>query len=80
MFNNFPMKIRGVASSEPRRQVANNDQALLDDLQNGFGDAQSEDNAFATEKKTGEFGSNQFWKQPEQYDIDDLLAEMEDAQ
>lgn len=30
------------------------------------------------EKKTGEFGDNQFWKKPDlQYDVDDLIADME---
>jgi len=31
------------------------------------------------EKKTDEYGDNQFWKRPDLYDLDDLLAEMEDA-
>ena len=30
---------------------------------------------FDMEKKTNEFGDNQFWKAPDMYDIDDLLAE-----
>jgi len=29
------------------------------------------------EKKTNEFGDNQFWKAPDMYNIDDLLAEQE---
>ena len=35
---------------------------------------------FHLEPKTGEYGDNQFWKAPDMYDIDDLLAEMEDRQ
>ena len=35
---------------------------------------------FHIEPKTGEYGDNQFWKQPEMYDIDDLLAELNDGQ
>mmetsp|Transcript_9815 Transcript_9815/g.12152 ORF Transcript_9815/g.12152 Transcript_9815/m.12152 type:complete len:301 (-) Transcript_9815:285-1187(-) len=34
---------------------------------------------FHVEPKTGAYGDNQFWSKPEMYDIDDLLAEMEDA-
>jgi hypothetical protein len=38
----------------------------------------AKDDSFA-EKKTGEFGDNQFWKTPDTYDIDDLLKEQEDG-
>lgn len=35
---------------------------------------------FHVEPKTGEYGDNQFWKQPNMgYEIDDLLAEMDNA-
>ena len=34
--------------------------------------------AFGEEKKTGVYGDNQFWKLDDQYDLDELLAEMED--
>ena len=29
------------------------------------------------EKKTGEYGDNQFWKAPDMYDVDDILADMD---
>ena len=32
---------------------------------------------FEGEKETNEYGDNQFWKLDDQYDLDDLLAEME---
>ena len=38
---------------------------------------QSKDDVFDKQQKIDEFGDNQFWKAPEQYDIDDLLAEMQ---
>lgn len=39
--------------------------------------AMSKDDVFNHEKKTNEFGDNQFWKAPDMYDLDELLAEQE---
>ena len=33
--------------------------------------------AFHEEPKTGTYGDNQFWKAPDMYDIDDLMAELD---
>ena len=40
-------------------------------------DKNSKDDVFDVEPQTGEFGDNQFWKKPEMYDIDELLAEQD---
>ena len=53
------------------------DTALVKDILADRDDKkESKDDTFG-EKKTGEYGDNQFWKAPvDQYDLDDLLAEM----
>ena len=33
--------------------------------------------AFHEEPKTGQYGDNQFWRAPDLYDIDDLMAELD---
>ena len=54
------------------------DTALVKDILSDRDDKkESKDDTFG-EKKTGEYGDNQFWKAQDHYDLDDLLAEMDE--
>lgn len=77
MFNNFNQKIMKRPLTQQRR-AANAPSDLVNDFLKER-DAHSEADVFDHEKKTNEFGDNQFWKAPDMYDIDDLLKEQEDA-
>lgn len=80
MFNNFNQKIAKRPQTQQRRQVnAPLDLNVQDFLKDRDAHSEAEADAFDHEKKTNEFGDNQFWKAPEMYDIDDLLKEQEDA-
>jgi hypothetical protein len=50
---------------------------LIADIQAGLEKTSKDDVFNFGEKKTGEFGDNQFWKKPEMYDLDDIMADME---
>lgn len=52
-----------------QRPVANNNAELLADIAAGR-TTESKDDVFHGEKKTGEFGDNQYWTAPAMYDID----------
>ena len=67
---------KGRGASVPVQSKA--DAALLADIAKGRQDGAKDD--FSVEPTTNEYGDNQFWKQPDMYDIDDLLAEMDDDQ
>ena len=54
--------------------ISGGDSVLQADIAAGI-KKESKDDVFNKEPKTGEFGDNQFWKKPEMYDIDELLAE-----
>ena len=56
--------------------MSNSDSGLQADIAAGTKKGSKDDN-FDKEPKTGEFGDNQFWKSPEMYDIDELLAEQD---
>ncbi len=67
------------ANTGGRRQIANNNSELLADIEAGRGtQVESKDDVFHGEKKTGEFGDNQYWTAPAMYDIDQLLSEQDD--
>lgn len=81
MFKNFNAN-RLSRSQQAMRPIANSDDTLLADIMNARDNlvTSHDDNfngTFGQEKKTGEFGDNQFWKTPDMYDIDELLAEQE---
>ena len=65
-------------SQSAQRQPAAKDNELMADILAGR-EKQSKDDIFRSEPKTGEYGDNQFWKAPEMYDIDELLAEQENG-
>jgi len=76
MLSKISMNSRMGRASSTRPQ-ANQDAALLADIANGRETSAKDD--FSIEHKVNEYGDNQFWKKPEMYDIDDLLADMEDG-
>ena len=77
MFANFN-KTRLSRSQSAQRPVANQDDGLIADIQAGLDKNVSKDDVFDFgEKKTGAFGDNQFWKAPDQYNVDDILADMD---
>ena len=68
-----------VTGGSQRQPAADKDSSALQaDIEANRKDEAKDD--FHLEPKTGEYGDNQFWKQPEMYDIDDLLAELDDGQ
>jgi hypothetical protein len=55
------------------------DEVLMQDIL-AFRDKEpAKDDQFFVEKTTGEFGDNQYWKVSSTYDIDDLIAEMDNS-
>ena len=64
-----------VGRVQSARPPASTDSALLDDIRNGREQSNVKDD-FTVEYKVNEFGDNQFWRAPEMYNIDDLLADM----
>lgn len=76
----FDRKPRGnVTGGSQRAPAADKDSnALQADIESSRKEETKDD--FHIEPKTGEYGDNQFWKQPEMYDIDDLLAELDGGQ
>lgn len=68
-----------VTGGSQRAPAADKDSnALQADIESSRKEETKDD--FHIEPKTGEYGDNQFWKQPEMYDIDDLLAELDGGQ
>ena len=78
IFANFS-KTRLSRSQSAQRSVSTNDAGLISDIAAGLEKQTSKDDVFdfCGEKKTGEFGDNQFWKAHDQHNVDDLLAEMD---
>ena len=72
MFSNFnPNLLMKRTNSQGRASLEKNNAGLLDDMR------AARDEEALTEKKTGEYGDNQFWEKNDMgYDLDDLLADM----
>ncbi len=66
-----------VGRVQSARPPASGNSALLEDIQKGRDGQSNVKDDFTVEYKVNEFGDNQFWKSPDMYDIDDLLADMD---
>ena len=79
MFANFNKTRLSRSQSAQQRTVSATNEAMIADIQAGMKQGESQDDTFnGGNKKSGEFGDNQFWKAATvEHDLDDLLADME---